>query len=218
MADIAIGSELQQLPLGFLLSGPMTAAIEAQALAAQTTADFLQNVTLQEDPANPGNLQAVMIEFSFVQTVPDPTDPTITTDKVMTLRVPLMAITQIPFLRINDLSISFEFKIRDVQSVANSLKLSTGVTASTSSSFKGSYSAGGGIAKFLGLPGGSAEYQSELKTKVTASATYQRSERQETDRSATYKMSLNAVQDPIPEGMRRVLEIMANAIAASATV
>jgi len=205
-----IGAELQALPLGFLLGAPMKAGIEAQALAAQTTADFITNATLTG--GDDGDPQAVMIEFTYTQAIPDPKDPTTTIDRALTLRVPLLAITQVPYLRVNDLTVSFEFKIRDVQSISSQLKITTGSAASYSSSLKTKGYAGGGITKFLGLPGGSAEYQNDMKLTFNASVTYQRTERQETDRSATFKMNMNAVQDPIPEGMRRVLEILADAI------
>jgi hypothetical protein len=37
------GAELQQLPLQYMLSEPLTAVIKAQALAAQTTIQFIQS-------------------------------------------------------------------------------------------------------------------------------------------------------------------------------
>ena len=45
-----IGAELQALPLEYMLGTPLTAAIKAQALAAQTTIDFIEKIGLQEDP------------------------------------------------------------------------------------------------------------------------------------------------------------------------
>src|SRR5881396_4431010 len=100
MPDVSIGGELQALPLGFLLGAPMKAAIEAQALAAQTTADFIQNVCLD---STSGTTQAVMIDFTFKQTLPDPADPSTTVTRDIDMTVPLLAITQVPYLRINDL-------------------------------------------------------------------------------------------------------------------
>jgi Protein of unknown function (DUF2589) len=208
-----IGAELQALPLGFLLGAPLKAAIEGQALAAQTTADFITNTTLTG--GNGGDPHAVMIEFTYKQAIPDPTDPSTVIDKDLTLRVPLLAITQVPYLRINDLTVSFEFKIRDVQSISSQLKTTAATGTQVSSSLKTKTSAGGGILNFLGFPGGSAEFQNNFKLTFNASVTYQRSERQDTDRSATFKMNMNAVQDPIPEGMRRVLEILADTIRAT---
>jgi len=215
MPDVSIGAELQALPLAFLLSAPLTAAIEAQALAAKTTADFLTQVTLTEDSIS-GDLQAVMVEFGYTSQVPDSQNPGQTLPKEFTLSVPLMAITQLPYLRINDLGVEFEFKIRDVQSVATRLKLANDTTTSFTSKSTVDTNLRAGFGRFLSF-GGTAKNESELKFSATASATYQRAERHDTDRSATYKLTMNAVQDPIPEGMRRVLEIMANAVSSFAS-
>src|SRR3712207_3431886 len=113
-----IGAELQALPLEFLLGSPMQAAITAQALAAKTTSDFIQQVTLEEDEF--GNRRAVMIDFQFEQSVPIENAPGEFETRDTHLRVPLLATVQVPYLRINDLNVSFEFKIRDVQSVKTS--------------------------------------------------------------------------------------------------
>jgi len=212
--QVNIGAELQALPLGFLLGAPMKAAIEAQALAAQTTADFITNVTLTTDPGT-GDQSAVMVEFTYQQTIPDPSDPTTVTTRDLTLSVPLLAIVQVPYLRINDLTVSFEFKIRDVQSVSNQTKVTTGSGAETTTSATGKQYMGGGILSFFGLGSGSLEYQNNFKLTFNASTTYQATERQQTDRSATFKFNMNAVQDPIPEGMRRVLEILADTLQAT---
>jgi hypothetical protein len=212
--QVNIGAELQALPLGFLLGAPMKAAIEAQALAAQTTADFITNVTLVTDPGT-GDQSAVMVEFTYQQTIPDPADPTTFTTQDLTLSVPLLAIVQVPYLRIDRLSVSFEFKIRDVQSVSNQTKITTGSGAENTTSATGKQYMGGGILSFLGLGSGSLEYQNNFKLTFNASTTYQATERQQTDRSATFKFNMDAVQDPIPEGMRRVLEILADTIRAA---
>jgi len=65
-----MGAELQQLPLGYLLASPLTSAIEAQALAAQSTVDFIENVGLQEDETT-GDLTVRTAEFSYTAPVPD---------------------------------------------------------------------------------------------------------------------------------------------------
>jgi hypothetical protein len=215
MPDVNIGAELQSLPLGFLLGAPMKAAIEAQALAAQTTTDFHTNALITTDPTT-GQPAAVMVTFTFQQTLPDPTDPTSVITQDVALSVPLLSITQVPYLRINDLTVDFEFKIRDVQSVSNSLKLASSTSTTSTSTTKFETASGGGLLSFLGFGKTSGEFQNDFKLTFNASVTYQRTDRQQTDRSATFKMHLNAVQDPIPEGMQRVLQILSDTIKAIA--
>ena len=69
-----IGAELQALPLEYMLGTPMTAVIKAQALAAQTTVAFIEQVGLEEDSIT-GELSVRAAEFSFTEAVPDPANP-----------------------------------------------------------------------------------------------------------------------------------------------
>lgn len=206
-----IGAELQALPLEYMLSSPLTAVIKAQALAAQTTIDFIEKVGLEEDP-NTGELSVRAAQFSYDQPVPDPSNPGAVISQPATLTVPLLTLAPIPFIRISDLNVSFEFKIRDVSSNQSKAEITgkTGFESTTTATGKTGF--GGGLIGFLG--GASASGSLEQKTNVTASvsATYQSSNRQMTDRSATFKMTMNAVQDALPEGLSRVLTILNDSI------
>ena len=118
----------------------------------------------------------------------------------------------IPFIRVADLNVSFEFKIRDVSSNQSKFEITgkTGFESTTTTTDKLGF--GGGVIGFLG--GARASGSVEQKTNVTASvsATYQSANRQMTDRSATFKMTMNAVQDALPEGLSRVLTILNDSI------
>jgi len=194
-----------------MLSSPLTAVIKAQALAAQTTIDFIEKVGLEEDP-NTGELSVRAAQFSYDQPVPDPSNPGAVISQPATLTVPLLTLAPIPFIRISDLNVSFEFKIRDVSSNQSKAEITgkTGFESTTTATGKTGF--GGGLIGFLG--GASASGSLEQKTNVTASvsATYQSSNRQMTDRSATFKMTMNAVQDALPEGLSRVLTILNDSI------
>ena len=206
-----IGAELQALPLEFMLSSPLTAVIKAQALAAQTTIDFIEKVGLEEDTTT-GELSLRTAQFSFEQPVPDPANPGAVVVQDTVLTVPLLSLAPIPFIRVADLNVSFEFKIRDVSSNQSKFEITgkTGFESTTTTTGKMGF--GGGVIGFLG--GASASGSVEQKTNVTASvsATYQSSNRQMTDRSATFKMTMNAVQDALPEGLSRVLTILNDSI------
>lgn len=208
-----IGAELQTLPLEYMLATPLTAAITAQALAAATTVAFIEKVGLQEDTTT-GELSVRAAQFTFSQPVPDPANPGGVIFQDAKLTVPILSLAPIPFIRISDLNVSFEFKIRDVSSSQSKFEITAKTGFESSTKAEGKTGMGGGLIGFLG--GASASGTLESKTKVTAevSATYQSSNRQMTDRSATFKMTLNAVQDAIPEGLSRVLTILNDAIKA----
>jgi hypothetical protein len=56
---------LQAIPFGSIIGGPLTACVEAQAMAAETTWEFIQKVGLQTD--DKGNKKAVNVQFEYVQ-------------------------------------------------------------------------------------------------------------------------------------------------------
>jgi hypothetical protein len=205
-----IGAELQALPLEYMLGTPLTAAIKAQALAAVTTVDFIEKVGLQENAA--GDISVRAAEFEFSQPVPDPANPGQTIIQASKLTVPIISLAPIPFIRIADLNISFEFKIRDVSSSQSKFEITGKHEMENTTSVETKMGAGGGLLSFLG--GGSVSGSLESKTHVSASVstTYQSTNRQMTDRSATFKMTMNAVQDAIPEGLSRVLTILNDTI------
>ena len=98
--------ELSQIPFAHLIGAPMKAAIEAQALAAQSTIEFIHKVGFQQpsgggndllftNPANDadaGTLRSV----SFLYKKKDENG----VESNFELTVPLLSITPIPYIRI----------------------------------------------------------------------------------------------------------------------
>ncbi|MFT4941994.1 MAG: hypothetical protein ACI88A_005068, partial [Paraglaciecola sp.] len=115
MAQVNIGAELQALPLNYMLAAPLTAAIEAQAISAHSTVEFIAAVGMDDS----GNLQTM--DFNYKSSVTDP-DTGDATEKDVTLTVPLLSMLEAPHIAIEDLTIAFEFKIRDVISKENQFK------------------------------------------------------------------------------------------------
>ena len=90
---------LQAIPFGTIIGGPLKACIEAQALAAQTTWEFIQNVGLNIDPETKEK-KAVNVTFQFIQN-----------GEMVQLNVPLLTIVPIPYIAINTVDISFKANI-----------------------------------------------------------------------------------------------------------
>jgi hypothetical protein len=98
------------------------------------------------------------------------------------LTVPLLAIVPIPFIRISDMNINFEYSIKDIQVSESKTErnVSTEVKGKSwfvSASVKGSYG-------------------------------NQNANKRETDQRATLKINVNASQDRMPEGLGKVLEML----------
>lgn len=211
---VNIGAEIQALPLGWVLSAPLTAAIEAQALSAENTVDFVNRLGTDDF----GNLRTMV--FQYDSSITDPTTGEPTTRET-TLTVPLLSIVEAPHIAIEDLTVGFEFHIRDVQSRATELRIagSTSTETTFNNETQANMSAStGGLFKFLyGSASANVSNTTKLQVKssMSVSAAYQRSTRHETDRRATLKLNMTAKQR-VPEGFQRVLTIFADAITAQA--
>ena len=206
MAKVDIAAETQALPLGYYLSAPLTAAIEAQAMSAHSTVEFVDAVGTDEF----GALRTM--EFKYLKSVTDPSDGSVSQEEV-TLTVPTLAMVEAPHMAIEDLSVDFEFRIRDVITKSNQLKLASSASTEFESSTQVKAQTGG-LASFLYGKAGVTN-STTFKANFNVSAAYQRNATRETEREATLKLHMNAKQR-VPEGFKRVLTIFADAITSQA--
>lgn len=86
-------SALQAIPFGSIIGGPLKACVEAQALAAKTTWEFIQNVGINVNPET-GEKTAVNVSFSFIQG-----------GRLVQLNIPLLTIVPIPYIAIREVDI-----------------------------------------------------------------------------------------------------------------
>jgi hypothetical protein len=192
--------ELRQIPFSSLIGGPMKAAIEAQALAAQSTIEFIQKVgfktptggfeptdMLLEDTsadADAGELRSV----TFTYSKKDETD----TIAEFRLTVPLLSITPIPYLRIDEMTIDFSAKLTDA------VERKTDTSFNLTSSVSGKYSS----------------FWSPIKLEFRTSATYNTRTTTAAASKREYRLDIHvrAVQDEMPAGLSKVLDILEDAI------
>ena len=177
---------LQAIPFGSIIGAPLQACIEAQAMAAQTSWQFIQEVGLSTDPET-GKKEAVNVTFEFIQN-----------GRMAQLNVPLLTIVPIPYIAIQDIDISFK---------ANISASSSSVSKTNSSS---SLNVGGGFSSKLGWGPFSmranmtANYSSKKDSKATQNSKY----------SVEYTMdvAVKAAQDSMPAGLAKVLELLGSAL------
>lgn len=177
---------LQAIPFGSIIGGPLNACIEAQAMAAQTTWKFIQEVGLNTDPKT-GEKSAVSVSFQFLQN-----------GRMAQLNVPLLTIVPIPYIAIHSIDINFK---------ANISASSSSVQENSSHT-----EAGGSLEAKAGLKIGpfhmdtkmNANYSSKKDSKATQESKY----------SVEYTMdvAVKAGQDSVPAGLAKVLELLSNAL------
>lgn len=204
-----IPAELRALPLEHVIGTPLVAAIKAQALAANTTVDFIKDVGLKprtlEAGENENDLdttsgeagkpgyEARYVDFKFDRVLEErteipgtpPAPPTYETKYSVVpskLTVPLLAMVPVPYIRVNDMTIDFEFQIKDMVTRESTTEKKISTKARVGGWFY----------------------------KVTIKGAYSNRtvNKRETDRRTTLKVTVNAVQDQIPEGLGRVLDML----------
>ena len=185
-----VTNSLQAIPFSSLIGGPLNACIEAQAMAARRTWEFIQEAGLEVDPET-GEKKAMNVTFSFMQG-----------GRMMQLDVPLLTIVPIPYIAIHDVDISFKASISASTSAATEQSDSTGMG--------GDLSLNGGVK--LGLfhvdAKLNANYSSKKDSKATAESKY--------CVEYTMDVAVKAGQDSMPAGLAKILEILGNSLHVSA--
>jgi hypothetical protein len=183
---------LGSIPYGTLIGAPMTAAVEAQALAAQTSVDFIRTIGFDSDTDDEqfGAVRQVAFTYSH-------RDVESGTDRTVTLNVPLLTIVPIPYLRIDDMTIDFTSKITEEMLRTKKRDTTTDASASLSVNYK----------SFLSPV--KVGFKASVSVKHSSSSAT--SNRYKTEH--TININVRAVQDDIPAGMSRVLDILEGAIA-----
>ncbi|NBC96577.1 MAG: DUF2589 domain-containing protein [Deinococcus-Thermus bacterium] len=108
--------DLRNLPLYELIGAPLAALVQAEAQAAQTTVDFIEQVGfVRDENAEAGALGSLrMAEFSYAKTGADGTR------QAFRVRVPTLSLVPIPGVRIKSATLSFKARITDAREEASS--------------------------------------------------------------------------------------------------
>lgn len=112
-------TSMQDLPLGDLIGGPLVAMVEAEALAAQTTAEYIERVGFsaptsptpdpQAESAGSGLGELRMAHFGY-QKQDESGNP-----RRFEVRVPVLSLVPIPGVRIKSGRVAFTARILDVR-------------------------------------------------------------------------------------------------------
>lgn len=185
-ADVALGN-LSNLPVGQLIAAPLKAAIEAQAIAADTTIKFIKEVGFSEDPLT-GALEITTVTFSYQGP----------SGEKSILTVPILAIVPIPYLEIQTVDIDFKAKITASGSSSESRTASQTAsgTASASASFRG-----GAFRANLAMSGSVSSKKDSTSTRDSKySVEY------------CYDIRVHAAQPGLPAGLSKVLSILGDLV------
>ena len=171
------GQELGSLDFENIIGGPLTAVVEAQAHAAETSIEFINEVGLTFED---GRITPIKTVFSYQKESTD--EQGITRSRTHNIEVPVLAIVPIPYMVFNDVWLNFNVNLNSVENRSHN-------------SFTGGSVAGRG--RFGGFSfSGSVAASRQKRDTGTVSKTY------------AMGVKIHAVQDEMPEGMERVLNIL----------
>lgn len=179
-------SALRAIPFGSIIGGPLNACIEAQAMAAKTSWNFIQQVGLNTDPKT-GERKAINVSFQFMQN-----------GRMAQLNVPLLTIVPIPYIAIQSIDINFKANISASSSSVQENSSSSAIDASAD------VKAGLRIGPFHMEARMKANYSSKKDSKATQDSKY----------SVEYTMdvAVKAGQESMPAGLAKVLELLGSSL------
>lgn len=179
-----------------MIGEPLKAAVEAQAIAAQTSIDFIEKVgfipasdesMLHADPAadaNAGDVRNVTFKYKKKDENGELKD--------FELTVPILSIVPIPYLRIDEMTIDFSAKITDM--VNQTVKTNFSLNSSVSGSYR--------------------SWWSPVRASFRTSMGFKRDSTRTSSYKSEYTMDIHvrAVQEGMPAGLEKMLEILESAI------
>lgn len=175
-------ADFQKLPLEYLISAPLVAAVEAQKQAAQATRSYIESFLNKVD-GQPGVFTPQTVNFNFAVQEPSPSGTGVINRNVA-LAAPLLSMVPVPHLRIDSLSIHFKYEVTEVVGI----KKDTTISASADASIK-----------YLPI------VEASLKGNLSSTS----SENSSTNRSGLLEITVHASEAPIPEGLARLLSLLA---------
>lgn len=151
-ADVATSS-LQSLPFGNIIGGPLVACVEAQAQAARTSWEFIQNVGLYTEGEEK---KTVNVSFQFVKE-----------GRMAQITVPLLTIVPIPYIAINSIDINFKANISASAASTETENSSSSVDTSVSASARCFWARGSMNASYSSKKDSSATKDSKYSVEYT---------------------------------------------------
>lgn len=214
------GEELASIDFEAMIGGPLIAVVNAQAQAAISTVNFIKTVGFKQPPAdeigsdgdNSGTADPIYVSFFYPKET-KPFTPAIVADPAADppvpaapataaefedheLRVPILTMLPIPYLRVEETTIDFNAKITSVtyRKIDTTLKVNTEFEGKYGNFFTGS-----------------------VRLKITSS--FQRNTRAGNTVNRTFSLIVHvrAVQDEMPGGMEKILGILEDAITSKPT-
>jgi hypothetical protein len=109
------------LPIEYLIAAPLEALVRAQALAARTTVEFVEQVGFEQ--GEDGVSRARMLDFEYVHPRVDPDDPGNMVDTPVRVRVPALSLLPVPHVVVDEATVDLHLRVVGQQPAAETPSL-----------------------------------------------------------------------------------------------
>lgn len=184
---VKMGDQFSGLNMESLIGGPLKAVCNAQAMLAASTVKFIEDVGF-DAPAEDGTRKVRTAAFSFTRGAVSDSGEGLGTEEV-SMNVPLLSMVKIPTLGVDEVDITFDMEVKSSE-------------ASEKSSDKN-----GELEANARLKVGPFHMDVKIKGSISCHEKNTRS----SDNSAKYHVQVHAKDFGMPEGLARVLDILATA-------
>lgn len=193
-----MAQQFSGLPMGALIGGPLQAAASAQQALAMTQTQYILNTGFNQsmDPATKKvTYTPITATIAMGQSQPViGTDGKVTTaDSQLSVDFPIITMVPIPSLAVSSVDITFDMEVK------SSYSHETDSESQSKTSETGSFDAKAGFGCF----------SVELKGSVSHDSSQSNSDKQSYQKSndARYHVEVKAEQQPIPDGIKMLLEM-----------
>lgn len=173
---------MRSLSFSQLIGSPMVAIIQAEAMAARATADFIESVGFVKDGSKGDDGYGKLRTVTFTYSKQDVNGE----ERTEEVELPLLSLVPIPLLQVKDAQLAFNAKI--IESVAERAQLQTlvGERLKTPASQR--------AVSLMGI----------YKSGSTSTT-------DKVDSTADLKVTVNLAQSDVPAGLQQLFQIMENA-------
>lgn len=186
------------LPIEYLLAAPLEALVRAQAMAAQTTADFVSEVGFET--AEDGVTRARMVDFEYLHSQADPNQPGNMLDTPVRVRVPVLSLLTVPNVTVEEASVDLQLRIMGQQapSTDQPTRLSISRDGASTEPIRAKSTMSTAL---LPIASGLRLVGSIAPPKLA-------------DQSASLKVAIKLKQAPTPTGIQQILDLLGESTAA----
>lgn len=192
------------LPIEYLLAAPLESLVRAQAMAAQTSAEFVGEVGFETDKN--GVSHARMVDFEYVHPRADPDQPGNSIDTPVRVRVPVISLLTIPNVTVDQATVELQLKVVGAQE-SEPIRPTEAARPVDSANTGRLVAAPTGLraTALLPLPANRLRLIGALTAPKIA------------EQTASLKVSITMKQAPPPEGLAQILGLLGEATTARPT-